>query len=97
MSARLVALGDDDVDACFDMAPSVLDCTGEGGNLDALFSTHVDHPLGRWAERARDQADVMLEDDLDDVFLFFVAHRKLFVQLSVGWKRRDGMLFEQFV
>ena len=50
MSAGLVSLGDDQVDARVHVALGVLCLAGECADHDACFVTTAGHDRGRWAE-----------------------------------------------
>ena len=63
--ARLVALGDDDVDAVVDVALGVLGAARQRGDRDTGLVRLVDDVLRRRAERVGDQLDRMLERHLD--------------------------------
>jgi hypothetical protein len=95
--AGLVALRDHQVDARLDVTPRVLDGARQRRHLDAVLAAHLDHPGRRRPERRGDQADGMLEDQLDHVALLLVADRELGRELDVGLQRRHAVLLEQIL
>jgi hypothetical protein len=95
MSARFVALGDDEVGAGGGMALGMFDGAGQRRDLDALGAPLLDHPGGRRAEGARDQLDRMLEEHLDDLALFVETDEELAAQLGVRRERRDVVAGEE--
>jgi hypothetical protein len=97
MTSRLVALGHDDVDAGLDVTPRVLDGARERRHLHALLASRLDHPRRRRSERARDQADPVLEDELDHVALQLVADADLRSQGGADRERRHVVLRQQLV
>ncbi|CDZ90704.1 hypothetical protein RHRU231_750051 [Rhodococcus ruber] len=65
MPARLVSLGDDDVDAVLDVPPGMLDRPGERRDGHPLLVGEVDHVLRRGAECVGDEGRTVPERDVD--------------------------------
>lgn len=88
VAARLVALGDDDVDARLRVAAGVLGAAREGGDEDPVFVGAGDDVGGRGTEGVRQEFDGVVEGDVE------LAPGDLFH--PAGDPPAGGLTFRQF-
>jgi hypothetical protein len=97
VSAGLVALSDDDVDAVVDVALCVFGTAGQRGHRNSRLVRLVDDVLRRRAKRVGDQLDRMLERHLDVRARYRMQPAEYaFVALLVVGKRRNTKIGKGF-